>query len=280
MRPEANNPSGSDDLQFDSAIDAATQTTPAAPAGMMCSNCGKPIETHYFHADGKPVCAACKTTIEQAAATIDKQGLSAGAMARAVLFGFGGAIAGAAIYYGFVAITHIEWALIAIAVAWIVGKAVRAGSRNRGGLRYQILAVVFTYFALGLAYLPFVFKGISDKSAAHATDSAITGQGGDSLAAPAVAIDSTLAQAAAADSLAKPVRPAKPAKQVGAIGFVIGIGALFGLALAMPVLVAVQSGAAGIINVIIIAVGLRQAWRMNAANLPAISGPYRVGATT
>ena len=40
------------------------------------------------------------------------------------------------------------------------GLRVRKGAGGRGGRRFQILAVVLTYWAVGLAYTPLAFKGI------------------------------------------------------------------------------------------------------------------------
>ncbi len=217
MPAESNTPPGSDDLQFDSAVDAGGAS---APVGMACTNCGKTIQGHYFQANGRTVCSSCKMILEQTAASLESAGVDTGQMARAALFGLGGAIAGAVVYYAWVVITKTEWALVAIAVAWIVGKAVRAGSQNRGGPPYQILAVALTYLALGLAYVPLIPGGL----------------GG-------------------------------------------GIVSVVTLAFSAPIRNALGSGAFGIINVIIIAVGLQYAWKMNAVSAPVITGPYRVGAS-
>ena len=47
--------------------------------------------------------------------------------------------------------------LVALAVGWLVGTAVRAGSGARGGLRFQLLAFALTYAAVALAYVPAMF---------------------------------------------------------------------------------------------------------------------------
>ena len=41
----------------------------------------------------------------------------------------------------------------------MVGWAIRKGTAGRGGRRFQILAAVLTYWAVGLAYTPLAFKG-------------------------------------------------------------------------------------------------------------------------
>jgi hypothetical protein len=47
----------------------------------------------------------------------------------------------------------VEIGIIAIAVGYMVGKAVRAGSRGLGGRPQQILAVLLTYFSITTSYV-------------------------------------------------------------------------------------------------------------------------------
>jgi len=70
---------------------------------------------------------------------------------RAILFGIGGAIAGAACYGLFIGLTHINIGYLAILVAWLIAKAMTAGSGGQGGRAYQITAVVLTYAAVAAA---------------------------------------------------------------------------------------------------------------------------------
>src|SRR4029450_6773668 len=76
----------------------------------------------------------------------------------AALFGLGAAIAGAILYYAVIAITNFEIGIVAIAIGFMVGWAVRKGAGGRGGRRFQVLALVLTYWAVGLAYTPITFK--------------------------------------------------------------------------------------------------------------------------
>ena len=73
----------------------------------------------------------------------------------------GAAIAGAAIYYAVIAIAHLEIGIVAILIGYMVGWGVRKGAGGRGGRRFQILAVVLTYWAVGLAYSPLAFEELS-----------------------------------------------------------------------------------------------------------------------
>jgi hypothetical protein len=71
---------------------------------------------------------------------------------RTLLFGLGAAIVGAIIYFAVLKITGLELSLITILIGFMVGTAVMKGSQSRGGRRYQVIAVVLTYLAIGLAF--------------------------------------------------------------------------------------------------------------------------------
>jgi hypothetical protein len=63
---------------------------------------------------------------------------------------------------------------------------------------------------------------------------------------------------------------------IGFGGFMVGVGALTLLVFALPIMV----GMGSIISVIILALGLLQAWRMNKAVEINVSGPYRLADPT
>src|SRR5207245_7603631 len=73
---------------------------------------------------------------------------------RSLVFGIGATIAGAVLYYGVIAITELEIGLVAIAIGYMVGYSVRRGSRGWGGRRYHVLALLLTYYSVGLADFP------------------------------------------------------------------------------------------------------------------------------
>jgi len=52
------------------------------------------------------------------------------------------------------------------------------------------------------------------------------------------------------------------------------------MVVSLPVMAIIGSGASGILSAIIIGVGLQQAWRMTAAPVVSVKGPFRVGATS
>ncbi len=114
-----------------------------------CTSCRSALLGSYFQANGQVLCECC-------AEGIRKLFLSGeGGFVRflkAAVFGIGGGLAGAAVYTGVLALAHINAALVTILIGFLVGKTVRLGSGNRGGLGYQIMAVLITYGVIG-AYI-------------------------------------------------------------------------------------------------------------------------------
>src|SRR5687767_13800066 len=146
-------------LQFDRAVDADAATgAPPAEGTTTCALCKASITTYYYEVNGNTLCAKCKHTVEEAS----KTPRGAGPLFRAFLFGGVAAVLGAAVYYGVIALTNFEIGIVAIVIGFMVGWAVRKGAAG-GGRRFQILAVVMTYFAVGLAYAPLTLKGLKDQ---------------------------------------------------------------------------------------------------------------------
>ena len=76
------------------------------------------------------------------------------AYVRAIPFGVGAAILGMILYATFAIVTGIVIGYAALAVGWLVGKAMITGSNGVGGRRYQIVAVLLTYAAVSTAAIP------------------------------------------------------------------------------------------------------------------------------
>jgi hypothetical protein len=131
---------GGEPLQFDRVEKQA--------ADSVCSNCKRPLAGVYYQANTFTVCASCKELIEAEW----NAGTTGARLGRAFIWGVAAAALGAGIYFGFTAITGFELSLIAIAVGYIVGRAIRAGSGNRGGPAYQWLAVFLTYTSIVFSY--------------------------------------------------------------------------------------------------------------------------------
>lgn len=131
---------GGEPLQFDRV------EKPVADAA--CTNCKRPLGATYYQANGFVICESCRAAIEAEW----NSGTTASRFSRALAWGVGAAALGAGLYFGFTAITGFELSLIAIAVGFLVGRAVRKGSGGRGGPAYQWLAVFLTYTAIVFSY--------------------------------------------------------------------------------------------------------------------------------
>ena len=130
------------DLQFERADFTA-------PTALSCSSCRTPLTTEYYAANDQVLCEACASN---AGKFLRGSGLGAGRFLQALTYGVGAAVAGAAVYAAIMIYGNMQLSLVSIAIGWLVGKAVRTGSRGRGGWRYQLLAALLTYAAICTAY--------------------------------------------------------------------------------------------------------------------------------
>lgn len=254
------------DLQFDRIDTAAPSASGEAPPSVTCDICHAAVGSEYFHVNGKTVCARCTQSVKQTVAVPR----GAAPLIRAAIFGIGAAIAGAAIYYGVIALLDLEIGFVAILIGYMVGYSVRKGAHGGGGRRFQILAVVLTYWSVGLAYAPLAFK------AALGKDSAVT-----TRASPASTSDSTATHVESRDS----PRARNDSDSIGTDHVKTSSGSsawalvsLFGLVFVLPVAIIFDSLPSGLLSALIILIGLRQAWMMTGAPTLSISGPYKVGA--
>jgi hypothetical protein len=154
------------------------------------------------------------------------------------------------LYAGFTLITEIELGYIALAVGWLVGKAIQKGSNGIGGRRYQITAVLLTYAAVSVAAIPIAI-GIQLKHHQPLVHHQASAQApGDVSAAPSAPVT-------------------KP-------NYFMLIVTLLGYGLASPVL-GLKDPFHGAIGLIILLVGIRIAWRMTAVRPLEVDGPYETG---
>lgn len=144
----------------DAPLNLETAETSEAASG--CAVCGSALEGSYWLAGHAPVCASCKQRIE----AVGTEGSPLSRFAKASLLGLAGGLAGALLWYLVIRFVHIEAALIAIAMGWLVGAGVRRGSSGRGGLFYQALGVGITYLCVGVAYMGLILNELGADRAA------------------------------------------------------------------------------------------------------------------
>ena len=246
------NPGSPPPLQFDTAVPSDAPFAVITAQGVTCTVCQRAVSDEYFDVNGQSVCEGCRTNLAQLTQTPRSWGL----FAKAGVFGVVAAILGAILYYAVIAITDFEIGFVAIAIGYMVGWAIRKATANRGGRRYQVLALVLTYWAVGLAYTPITFKAMIEQD------------------------KKDQAQQATASATPEAAAPATADDEATIISIPVVLGILLGFSLALPVLVVFGSLPGGLISALIIGIGMRQAWQMTGVPPLQISGPYRIAAAT
>jgi len=229
--------------------------------GDICTVCKAPITGTYYRANGSMVCGSCADRVRR-----ELPQDSHGSFVRALLFGFGGFAVGLALYASFVIITDISIGYISLAVGWIVGKAMMMGSKGIGGKRYQVAAVLLTYAAVSMAFIPIVLS-VLHKEKVEAKNVQVQ-------KAPA----QSDAQAATTKPEAKPGDSTEQDSQPQKMGFARALGTLAFIGLASPFL-ELKDGFSGVIGLVILFVGMQFAWKMTAGHAQiAVDGPFQVSA--
>jgi hypothetical protein len=239
-------------------------TAEYAGSGDVCKSCNQPISGSYFRVNGSLACERCTTQLQN---QIPKDNHAA--FVRALSFGIGAAILGLIGYAAFSIITGIQIGYISLAVGWLVGKAMRTGSRGVGGLRYQIAAALFTYAAVSMAAIPIYFSQISKERATKPPQVKTAPANPGAPADDADADDSS-----PSSSGATPGHAAKPK-----MNFFTAVGMLALIGLASP-FIELQDPFHGVIGLIILFVGIRFAWQQTGAPKIDIVGPFQNRAPT
>jgi len=148
---------------------------------------------------------------------------------------------------------------VSLAVGYIVGKAIKKGSKGAGGRRYQIAAVALTYAAVSLAAIPIYISIYAKQQKAKRSET--QQQELQPSQAP---------QSPATDSNQTTTSAAVHRRSAGLASALIKL-ALIGLAspfleLADPV--------HGLIGLVILFVGIRIAWQIAAGSEIQILGPF------
>jgi hypothetical protein len=225
-----------------------------------CAFCKTPIAGDYFQVNGQTSCPNCR---EQLNAAISGGSKTVRAL-RALAAGTAAGIVGFFIYWGVRALTGYEVGLISILVGFMVGGAVRWGAQIRGGLFYQLMAVVLTYLSIASNYTPDIIKEMRKSEAQQ-----------DAPAAPANFATTPLDPTAPATIPPVTTAPTSPDAETTSqpLPLLLALPIAFIFSLAVPFL----SGLSNIIGLLIIAFGLWQAWSMNKRVPIEVSGPFNTG---
>ena len=246
----------------DPAPQFATAEYPGS--GDVCKSCHQAITGAYYRINGSLACERCTTQLNS---QLPKD--SHAAFVRALTFGMGAAIAGLIGYAAFGIISGIRIGYISLAVGWLVGKAMRTGSRGVGGLRYQVAAAAFTYAAVALAAIPVYFSQIS-KDKATRPPQAKTAPANPGAPANGAETDDSGPSPATATSAEEAKPRMNPFKALGLLAL---------LGLASPFL-ELQDPFHGAIGLVILFVGMRFAWQQTGAPKIAVVGPFQSRAPT
>jgi len=258
------------ELQFDRlepTSDATSSATASNVEGVVCAGCGVAMLDEYYSLGGKSICARCRASVEATRAT----SRTPKAFGKALAFGLGAALVGAAAYFAIVvAMSGWQIGIFAIAIGWMVGRAIQKALPGGGARRYQVLAAVLTYFAMGAANLAIGIREVATDDAANTQDSTTVVAQGRQDSTVVAAPQGKVAASSDATTKAGAATPAERTRRP----LLFRIGALIMFALSLPVMM-ISSG--DILGALIVAIGVYQAWRMTGAPALAITGPFRVG---
>ena len=247
-----------DNLQFDRA-----EPSPGA-AGLTgtlaCKACGSLLSDTYFVVNGHIVCEKCRRSVE----ADWNRGGSAGRFGKALVLGVLAMIVCSLVWYLVLKATDSQWGILAVVVGFVIGGAVRKGSNNRGGWRYQTLAIFLTYTAIVSSYVPFIIEGMRE----HSAEVTKASPSANKTLPPPVADSTTATTTTTATTSADDPK-------IGPLGFVIGVVLLLGILYATPFL----AGLENLLGVLIIGFALYEAWKLNRRTELRVSGPHRVSMT-
>jgi hypothetical protein len=256
-------PPSADDLQFTTA-ESGSSNSAAAESGQNCLVCHQPIVSTYFALGDKLLCPACCARVNAG-----PTGSRLGRVTKASFMGLGAGLVGALIWFAIRRVTHLEIGLVAVLVGFMVGKAVRKGSGDRGGRRYQVLAVVLTYCCIAANYMPDVLEAALNTARKHRAAAAAQ-PGADVNVQPRPA-KGDAAPGPAAGPARNPAPPVTLGQAIEAAFLLLVL--VFAFSLAVPFL----GGFQNLIGILIIGFALWEAWKLNARRRLPITGPYQMG---
>lgn len=215
-----------------------------------CAYCGRGFTNEYYRVGGHAACPVCA---QQAQSLVSPN--SHKVFLHALSLGAAAAVVGCIAYAVLTILTGWTIGYAAIGVGFLIGWAMRRTAGQHGGRRYQWAAAILTYVAVSMATIPVVFH--EDMKTGALTEQHSTAN------AP-----QTQAPANAPES-----------KHLSVGGFLLAIVALIGLGLGSPFAELFGgSFGGGLLNLFIIAIGVRYAWQMMAVRTVEVDGPFEASA--
>lgn len=198
-----------------------------------CVACKQLIAGEYYQVNNHVICPGCSAKIEAG-----KQASKPVPLFRPAIYGLGAALAGC-ILYAIPLALGFQIGIVALAVGWMVGKAIRHGSYGVGGRPQQILAVALTYFAISTSLIPvLLFMGVKQGIASRK------------------------------QSVPKPTAAQPKITAAQLVTSVLIVGTI------SPFLQLRSSPVGGLISLFILFIGLQRAWAMTARHEILVTGPY------
>jgi hypothetical protein len=245
------------------------------------------MRSYYYALDTRPVCPKCR----QVYAGQIARGTGSKALVRAALYGGGAALASALLLGGIILVIGVARIFLAIAVGFAVGKAINAATGGYLATKYRIMAVVFTYFAIGFGSLSPVIKALAEvDEPAQVVE--VVDEDPDILPRepltipttkapsddPWAELDATIAEMERENAPPRSANVAA-ADQISAASFGKALGMFAILVLTLPLLAGLSYGIHGAaITVLAVGYGVYKAWDITGnAVAHAITGPFKVG---
>lgn len=270
---------------------SARPEEPQKTRGVQCSECGTVSRVSYYALNERPICARCKPQYAERIDRAKGPGAWSRTVALAVLAALGGAIL-TAIGISLIGPVRI---ICGVGVGYLVGTTIKNANGGWPGRKYQILAIVLTYFGLGLGMMTptlLSIRGAKRELQRATADSIAAAQAKaeeDSAAAenPNVEKAPLADLAGMADSMeaarSKPrVRKTadfQNAEKLAGAHFFSMIGGILVLMLTLPILANLQYGlyATGF-ALLAFGYGMKKAWDLTEGGVELeISGPFKVG---
>ena len=131
----------------------------APSTNLVCTRCGNSITHDYYSISELVVCPLCHGQ------ELMTTGGGVNRFFRALGAGLLVAIAGGAAWWAVAEFFNFRAALLAIAIAYGVARAIAWGTKGRSGRGYQVLAVLLTYAGIAVSYIPDLAREFAQKSA-------------------------------------------------------------------------------------------------------------------